>query len=193
MITVVNKAKIESMMNQFYDTACLKDNHHPLLVNKISVFTESCFSVGDAGDGFIDDDVAYDFNLAMVFDCHNTDTFPIKPSTAFISNEPDIGMAFTWISNKPVYVTSKADYIRLYESFVQYLETTHVTSKVKHDFVYEDMEVKICFVNLYDTVLTEDSTLVDETCVNVMFAEEHFKPESVEVRTLNAIFEFMQF
>ena len=193
MITVVNRGKIESMINEFYASSFLADNHHPLAITKLSVAGENHFSVGGGcyDDDFDDEDYAYDFELGLCFDNHLSDTFHIKPTSAFISNDPDF-MAFEWLPAKPVYVTSKADLIRLYESFVNYLETTHELCKKWHGYDALELDLMLCFVDLYDTETVEPESINEPQNVNVLFTKEHFKPEYTVIRTFNGVFRYME-
>jgi hypothetical protein len=156
------------------------------------VVSQAHFSVGGGcyDDEFADEDYAYEYELGMVFDNHLSDTFYIKPSTAFISNDPD-GMAFEWVPKKPVYVTSKDDLIKLYESFVNYLETTHELCNSWHGFKPFGVDLILCFSDLHYSETVEPEAAEPQN-INVLFDVEHFRPEYTVIRTLNGVFRYAE-
>ena len=188
MLAVINKEKIVAMVNEFYNSTGLADFHQPFIIKRLSAFTNSCISVGGGSyeDDFLDKDYAYDYELAMVLDCYNTDTFCIMPAVTFIT---DVCMAFEWVANKHIYVTSKADCIKLYESFAAYLETTQGICESVHGFEYDDMELTLCFADLYDNPEYGYLDEIDGERLNVLFDKKHFESKKHIIRTLNGCFQ----
>jgi len=193
MLAILNKEKIVPMVNQFYDSlGIISYNHQPLLINCLSAFTRDYYGVGeDCNDGdFLDDNYAYDYSLGMFIDWYNADTFCIKPAvTSLFIN---VYMAFEWIANKPVYVTSKDDCIKLYESFAAFLEATQILPIHIYGFNYENMKLELCFSELHNNPQSVCLNDIDKTCLNVLFTEEHFKPKKSIIRTLNGCFQYAE-
>jgi len=190
MFTILNKENIESMITQSYYESNRTNNHDPLIVTKLSVIANKSLGVDGgcyAEDDFFNKDYAYDCNLALVLDCYNLDSFHIMPAITRISENPDFIM-FEWIPNKPVFVTSKYDYMKLYESFVEYLEKTQSFFEDESGFSFMDMDFSLCFKNLFEDTYFQESETISDDCINVLFTEEHFKPERPTIHTLNGIF-----
>jgi len=191
---VSNGSKITSMISQFYDSIELADIHSPIRVAKMSVFSEYCINLGTTGsydDDFIDMDCAADFEFAsFLVDCFLADNFYIMPASVLADNDFRTGMTLEWIPSKAVYITSKSDYLKLYESFSEYLQTTQQVCEERYGFkVREDMELIICFSSLYESA---DAVFVgseDEHTLNPLFTAENFRPHKTKVTTLNSVFE----
>jgi hypothetical protein len=193
MLNVVNKGKIESMINEFYTSFGLADYHNPLLISQLSVVGGCPVGIGGGcyEDDFEDEDYAFDYELGMFFDNNLSDTFCIKPSTAFVSEDAG-SMSLEWIMQKPVFVTSKNDLIKLYESFVHYLETAHYSCKSWHGYSPLNADVSLRFADLHSYSVTIEPELVNQQNVNVLFTAEHFKPEYTVIRTLNGVFRYLE-
>jgi hypothetical protein len=180
------------MVDQYYSTIEIADIHFPLKVTKLSIFSENSMRI-DAKrefDDFVDEKVAADYEFAIVLvDCFIPGHFHIKPAHVLATNDFSMGMTIDWIPSKPIFVTSKIDYIALYESFVEYLETAHQICENHYEGKPVEKEFLICFSSLYENTDVFVLGTEGEHTINPLFDGDNFDSDITTVTTLNATFE----
>ena len=134
--TVINKDAIERKLANFYneivdtnDTNVLPEEiirNLFIKVNKLAVYTDFGIWMGESHhDSDTDMDYAHDSQMAVLLSNLLFDRFSIMPTTAYIVHGKH-GLILEWIPTKPLYVQSFDEYLKLYQSFIDYIENDSV-------------------------------------------------------------------
>ena len=147
-------------------------------------------AIGEISDQFIDEDFEEDLTAAMILGNSFYNGFSIAPTNVYFQNVKK-GILMEWQPYKPLIITSEEQYIHLYKSFAEFLESQPDGKDKDEEYCkndFKDTKVKIYFRGLY---LSEEYTFTENETSDLSPEypkfDEYFKTVHMTAYTPNAI------